>query len=1119
MRAPGRLSTLATAMRGALVRRRAAEAAQPPTVHYQPAPEALGRRGLPPTAPIPATGPAGPGESAPQADSPALAPVPHEHAGAPPPETPQPASVADLEAVDERDEGSLLARIRAWIRRYFANLPTTDGGVNTTLARAPRVDLRGQADPGQMAGVNAGGQRRIAAGAARSADERSADYGENDLGPDEGPETITRPLPGRSQDPERRCPQADSFESLSFDPEDQAELEGRVRPQLAGDYAAHSRRLGDAERQRDSGVDRARADGARDLAAQQELTHGRQLRQVAEAQGEVARLRHQWSERDSGMVEAYDGESGRELRRADREVGGHVAQEQGLVDGEQARVQQQAREADRQARRESEQARQQGQQRSRSLASRIGSWIKNKVRQAARWVSEKIHQIFKALRDRIRKWFNDFKAWALRKIEQARRWVINRLEDFRRWAHRMVDRYLSRFPQVARFFKRAIDRGVQFAKRGVNAAASALKRTVSFIIDTMARAVDAALALVERAAQFVVWSACNLAVLGVNLVVLAVDRDLDAVIELVRDLPEPDILGPLWPAVKYALLGFLERVRDKPADVKKRYARKTFRMLFSPSYFVGVLAGVIKGFVWDGLVGTVRMLYDIVVGIPKALAAVYRFFRSRLEDIESITAIVEEAHGVWNQLRAFMARGDATARIAQLLRRSPGILHAMVRSLFQRIRAWAYDAGAKAADQLFSFILNSSMFDIGLKVGTVVGQVIFEVVLLVFTSGAGTLIKWGGKALQVLARAGRWLTSAARGGTVILRALNALRQVAIRGIRLARRVAASLRGVFVRLERLVNRIFQWFRGGVSRLRRPRAPRLPRRPAAPRGRSPRRRRPRRRDRGEAIFQRYKRQVNLALQRYRVRGIAHHTLVEILRLYRRSARVRRVVVRPQITPAARHRYRATVLARTRVPRLRRVATVKRLPTGLSRGEAIGMHWYKAVSWYPASVALNPVARRWTRGRTPPPASSMSRTGATPVEVPPTQYRSFPFARVGPQGRRFVVLGVAAGFLPRVGKVVRRFRSGGVRRPMQGRFRTLLRNYGFAWGSREADHVQDIAWGGLRVDRLRNLWPLEGSLNRAGNAVYQQPVAYQDRGQPRSSTPGSLIGRWFRIRSLSR
>ncbi|MCK7496533.1 MAG: hypothetical protein MZW92_40700 [Comamonadaceae bacterium] len=149
----------------------------------------------------------------------------------------------------------------------------------------------------------------------------------------------------------------------------------------------------------------------------------------------------------------------------------------------------------------------------------------------------------------------------------------------------------------------------------------------------------------------------------------------------------------------------------------------------------------------------------------------------------------------------------------------PAVLHGMVREINRQIRGWAYEAGAKAADQLYAFVLNNSPFDIGLKVGSIVGQVLFEVALLFFTSGIGNLVKWGGKALQVLGRAGRLLTSAAKGGGMILRVLAGLRKVVMAGVQIAQRVGKALRGVLERLERLVARIFSWLKRGLARLRK------------------------------------------------------------------------------------------------------------------------------------------------------------------------------------------------------------------------------------------------------------------------------------------------------------
>ena len=131
-------------------------------------------------------------------------------------------------------------------------------------------------------------------------------------------------------------------------------------------------------------------------------------------------------------------------------------------------------------------------------------------------------------------------------------------------------------------------------KRAVNTVARALKKSVSRLIDLTATLVDVALAGLEESLQTVVWAMCSLTISGINFMKFMVNRDMDSLIAFIRDLTEPTFLGVLWPAIKYAMIGFLERFRSKPEDQQKRYARKIFKMSYSLASFGGYLLGVIS---------------------------------------------------------------------------------------------------------------------------------------------------------------------------------------------------------------------------------------------------------------------------------------------------------------------------------------------------------------------------------------------------------------------------------------------------------------------------------------------------------------------------------------------
>ena len=96
-------------------------------------------------------------------------------------------------------------------------------------------------------------------------------------------------------------------------------------------------------------------------------------------------------------------------------------------------------------------------------------------------------------------------------------------------------------------------------------------------------------------------------------------------------------------------------------------------------------------------------------------------------------------------------------------------------------------------------------------------------------------------------------------------------------------------------------------------------------------------------------------------------------------------------------------------------------------------------------------------------------------------------------------------------------RRSSEPGVRGPAGASFRTLLRNYGFHWPGREADHVQDLAFSG--PDEFHNLWLLRRSTNRnTARHIYNQNVEFQENNRRREVSVGRTgIGKWFKVKMV--
>lgn len=120
----------------------------------------------------------------------------------------------------------------------------------------------------------------------------------------------------------------------------------------------------------------------------------------------------------------------------------------------------------------------------------------------------------------------------------------------------------------------------------------------------------------------------------------------------------------------------------------------------------------------------------------------------------------------------------------------------------------------------------------------------------------------------------------------------------------------------------------------------------------------------------------------------------------------------------------------------------------PTGLTRADPIPMVWYKVREddYYPKRLSI----QNQVYGRDDP-----SNPRKLPLGEP---------------------LGVPNKYWPRLNKVMQLIPRD--RGPNADRFRAVLTKYGFDWNGLQADHVQDLDWGG--PDEFENLWPLSDSAN---------------------------------------
>src|SRR6202012_735177 len=88
---------------------------------------------------------------------------------------------------------------------------------------------------------------------------------------------------------------------------------------------------------------------------------------------------------------------------------------------------------------------------------------------------------------------------------------------------------------------------------------------------------------------------------------------LDIVIKALRSLGDLPFFGPLWPLLKSAVIGFLERVCGMADAVKEAVSNKVAKIMSgaSPAFLLGFVKGFLKG-VLEGFSDPIALAFSIL---------------------------------------------------------------------------------------------------------------------------------------------------------------------------------------------------------------------------------------------------------------------------------------------------------------------------------------------------------------------------------------------------------------------------------------------------------------------------------------------------------------------------
>ena len=352
---------------------------------------------------------------------------------------------------------------------------------------------------------------------------------------------------------------------------------------------------------------------------------------------------------------------------------------------------------------------------------------------------------------------------------------------------------------------------------------------------------------------------------------------IDFLIGIVRRfltaLPPLPMLGLLWPLVRNAMVGFLERLQRFAVARKVAVTNKIATIISGGSvgFALGFLRGLITG-VWEAVIGPFQALVDLFRLpdlIRRFVAALGLDFRSILQRARRFaSSLSDRAVGTYERLLG----------AARDLIRNPGRVIEMLSSAIQAAMQAVRGLGARLAERMMA-LFEGPDSAIGLQLGQLAGGFVVQAVLAYFTAGTST-------AASAISTVARLLGTVARN---VMRVLRQLAGLFRRFLGVVRRLGRRFRqagsragGILGRIRGFFQRVAAWFRRMMGRLR---------------GR--RRRRGRDRDRdgrsNRAARERRKQRVIRILRARLQRGIGALRLRALLTYLKLRHRIRRLRMR--------------------------------------------------------------------------------------------------------------------------------------------------------------------------------------------------------------------------------
>lgn len=219
-----------------------------------------------------------------------------------------------------------------------------------------------------------------------------------------------------------------------------------------------------------------------------------------------------------------------------------------------------------------------------------------------------------------------------------------------------------------------------------------------------------------------------------------IDKVIDFASTVVENFPGKQVMGGFWVLFREGLLGFYAKLKAASIDVKINAIDKLVNIMVGTdlAYMLAFAKGLAKGFFIDGALGIFIAIYEVA----KALGKLWGFIRGIGEAIgkfpEKYQSLVLRLLKLGENVAA-----NFWPAVEQLMSSvtDPEKRNAFLATVTAGAKDLAKQAGGKLADSILSFFSKpDASAEMGETIGSVSGQMLWEVVLAVFTAGGGTAV-------------------------------------------------------------------------------------------------------------------------------------------------------------------------------------------------------------------------------------------------------------------------------------------------------------------------------------------------------------------------------------------